>query len=53
MPNYACHKHHLRWFVAHHLTKASYKISASFPDDVWAKVEKVQKNGQIMHNYAN
>ena len=29
MPYYACHKHHLHWFVAHYLTKASCENSAS------------------------
>ena len=47
MPNYACHKHHLHWFAAHHLTKASCEIAASSLKDFWAKVEKVQKTHKL------
>ena len=43
MPDYSCHKHHLQWFDGHYLTKASCEIAASSLEDLWAKVEKVQK----------
>ena len=42
-PNYACYRHHLHWLGAHHLAKASCKISVQSIEGFWAKVEKVQK----------
>ena len=37
MPNSACYKHHLHWFAAHYLTKASFEISAPFVKEFLSK----------------
>ena len=44
MPNYSCHKHHLQWFDAHYLTKASCEIAASSLKDFLSKGRKSTKN---------
>ena len=49
---YACHIHHLQWFVALYITKASCEIAASTLKD-FLKGRKSAKNALIMHNYAN
>ena len=43
-PSYACHRHHLHWLGAHHLKKASCKISVRSLIDFWAKAGKVQRH---------
>ena len=53
MTNYACHIHHLQWFDAHYLTKASCEIAALSVKDFLSKGRKSAKNAWIMHNYAN
>ena len=53
MPKYACQKHHLHWWDAHYLTKASYEISTESLKDFWSKGGKSEKNASIMHTYAS
>ena len=45
--NYACHLHHLHWFAAHYLTKASWKIAASFPKYFLCKGSKSVKTHKL------
>ena len=44
MPNYSCHKHHLHWFDAYYLTKASCEMSVSSLKDFLSKGRKSAKN---------
>ena len=47
MTNYACHIHHLQWFDAHYLTKASCKIAASSLKDFLSKGRKSAKTHKL------
>ena len=43
----SCHKHHLHWFAANYLTKASCEVAASSLKDFLSKGRKVHKTHKL------